>query len=137
MTRAKSLALIAPMLLLGVETPALAVQAFGSISFVGTDTYDNTSINFTGPASILGTSTGTFAALGNCLGCVAMTSFNYVAFSPVTLLTAMNNGSTLTFRLETLTEVSRNAFGSLSIDGTGTVSQTGFESNFGRISLTS
>ncbi|MEO6981979.1 MAG: hypothetical protein ABI072_02560, partial [Edaphobacter sp.] len=74
----KTLALLAA-LALGCFSTAKA----DSISITGSDTYTNTTITFTGPASVAGTPTGIFAGFASpCYGCVTMASSLTYAGSP-------------------------------------------------------
>jgi hypothetical protein len=97
----KNIALIAA---LAIGSTVVAKADIMSIN--GSDVYDTTAqtITFDNPANVGGTSTGIFAGLIPCTGCINMVpSLNYGSFSgPVELFEGTDNGITVSLTLETL-----------------------------------
>ena len=114
---------------------AVPIAAGSTLSLNGTDSFTATSITFVGAANI-GTGSGSFATLTPfpCNGCATMMSFSTATPTPFQLYTAHNSANTLT---TTLT-VDSAAFAfvpgsptmpldSLSVNGTGTLTLSGFD----------
>lgn len=131
-----SAAALAGALLFGVQAHADTIT--GQLSLAGTDSFTSNSITFIGSASIMGDS-GSFAGLGTCTGCVSINSFTSSSANFL-LYSATNNGLTTTLTLNNITmfsDVSNGGFDNLTIQGTGTVTLTGFDPTEGIVDLTS
>lgn len=111
--------------------PALAgpIAAGSTMSIVGVDSTSPTTISFPNAGSLL-VSTGDFAGLGTCFGCVAL---NTITFSPTvssgTVYSVTNGGLTASFTLNpgaTATVVGGTP-GTIDIIGTGTIALTGYD----------
>jgi len=114
-----------------MAAPAIAapITAGSTLSIAGIDNVSATQITF--PANgDLRVSTGSFAALGTCFGCVAL---NTITFSPTVssglILSVTNNALTSTFTLDpgAMVDVNSGRPGALDILGTGTATLTGFD----------
>jgi hypothetical protein len=117
---------------------AQAAPITGTISINGTDTYNSTSITFTGAGNV-GADTGSFTALGTCTGCVTLNSFTFspaLSPNPVTVFSATNAGSTASMTLTSITSSNLTNGGLiLDITGTGTLDLTGFTTTTGTFVL--
>lgn len=112
---------------------AYAVPITGQISITGVSSYNSTAVDFMGNGSTSAlTQTGSFAAVGSCTGCVTLNDFIYspaLSPSPVTIFSAAGV-ATATFTLATITSVVTGA-GTLGINGTGTLTLSGFDNTPG------
>ncbi len=125
-------------IVIGSASCAFADPIVGLISLMGSDTYTDTTITFTGNGVIGGTPTGTLS--GFTAGTpVSLTSFNFASFSPTTVFSVTEAGETLSLLLSSITSYS-TAGGDLSIKGIGTLSELGvtnYDPTVGSFSLTS
>ncbi|EHL99167.1 PEP-CTERM exosortase interaction domain protein [Acetobacteraceae bacterium AT-5844] len=135
-------------LLLGTVT-ALALGAGGSafaapiaagsdFSVVGVDNISATQISFPSPGSLL-VSSGSFAGLGACTGCVTLNTLTYSpSVSAGLLLTIVSNMLTATFTIDpgATASVIDGTPGTLQISGTGIATLTGYDPTPGRFSFT-
>ena len=134
----KKLALTVAVSLFAV--PVFASPFTGLVSINGSDTYSNSIINFLGSGNIGGMSTGTLSNFGDCIGCVAMSSFNYTTagFSnPTDVFTATEGGNTFSLVLTSILDSGIDSLGNLTIRGLGLLSETGFDDTSGTFQLTS
>jgi|GEM_PF-7101217 len=134
----KKLALTVAVSLFAV--PVFASPITGMVSINGSDIYSNSTINFPGSGNIGGMSTGTLSTFGDCIGCVAMSSFNYTTagFSnPTDVFTATEGGNSFSLVLTSILDSGIDSLGNLTIRGLGLFSETGFDDTPGTFQLTS
>ena len=118
-----------------MAAPAMAapITPGSTFSISGVDNVSATQITFPQNGNLL-VSTGSFAALGTCFGCVAL---NTITFSPTVssglILSVTNNALTSTFTLDpgAMVDVNGGRPGVLDIIGTGTATLTGFDTTRG------
>jgi hypothetical protein len=129
-------AVLATALVVGLGGQAFAALITGTLSLDGADSFTANSISFTNPANIGGAS-GSLALLSTCTGCVTMSNFNSGSTN-FQVYTATNNGltTTLTLNSATFSETTVGGFTTLQIFGTGTATETGFDSTPGSYLLT-
>ena len=142
----KIMSFVATLAVLAATTTIAKADAIsGAISINGSDSYDSSSITFTGLGNVggtpvVGTTLGQFA---DCTGCVTFpTNPFYFAGSnlstPGTIFTVTEGGKTATLILNTITYSSYSPTGrSLEIDGEGVLTQTGYDDTPGTFILTS
>ena len=130
------LGLAAAALLWASQSQAALISVGSSLSLNGSDSYNNTSISFVNPGNI-GGETGSFVGvLGNCTGCVTLTSFNTATATPFTLFTATEAGPVSASLSVTSDTFTPGAGPSLTITGNGVLSLTGFDATPGTFILT-
>lgn len=128
----KLLLTVTAAIAIGFSGVASAATFFGGeISIDGTnDVFTSTSITFDPGTANIGGDTGDLAtALGTCTGCVTMNTNPLTSTSSGLVLTATNNGSTLTVDLTSISfSVTPGPAGQedLTVIGYGTGSLTGF-----------
>lgn len=132
-----ALSTFAAVALLSTAAAAVPISANSTLSLNGIDAFSATSISFGNPANI-GASTGSFAVLGTCTGCVTMSDFNSGStnFSPYL---ASNNGVTSSITLSgvTFNLVNSNPpLSNLKVSGSGVAHLTGFDDTPGDFILT-
>ena len=127
-------------LVVGLAIQASAAPITGTLSLNGSDTFTATTISFTGNANI-GGSTGSFAELGTCTGCITMTNFNsgstnFQVYSGTSSgFTTSLTLSSVTFN-ETTEVIGGQNFLDLTINGSGTAQLQGFDATPGSFNLT-
>ena len=127
-----SLLAAAAAIALASTSQAAPIAPGSIISFADGANYNSTSITFLngGSANIPATSaTGSFAAAfgGGCTGCAQFNSFTFSPFtSPTNVYTATLGGVTTAFSLTALTTTNVSA-NFLDVEGTGTLSLTGYD----------
>ena len=119
---------------------AFAAPITGTISLDGQDTYTSTRINFMGNGNVgPGTATGSFSPAFSvgCVGCAALTSFDYVGFTaPVTVYSAVIGATTTAFTITSIAfEHQAGAF--LDISALGYATLIGFDQTPGTFELSS
>lgn len=120
--------------------PIFASPISGMVSINGSNTYSDSTINFLGSGNIGGVSTGTLSSFGDCIGCVAMDSFNYTTAgftNPTDVFTATEGGDTFSLALTSILDSGIDSLGNLTIRGLGLLSETGFDNTPGTFQLTS
>lgn len=129
--------LIAAPLLLAGGVRADAAPIVGTLSLSGANSFTPTSIAFTGPGNIGGTS-GDFAALANCNNCVTMiSSFDSTTVTPFQLYTVTEGAETTALQVYSETfAYTGGTLPDLTIAGSGILSLTGFEPTSGFFVLT-
>ena len=119
---------------------AFAVPITGSISIDGQDSYTASKVNFVGKGNVgPGTASGSFspAFSAGCVGCVTLTSFNYVGFtSPVTVYSATIGAITTAFQVTSIA-FAQQAGAFLDIEAKGFATLTGFDKTPGVFQLSS
>jgi len=129
----------AGVITLAATANAAPIAAGSTLSLNGSDSYSATSITFSNPANI-GGETGSFAAAGltNCTGCVTMTSFNTGTATPFLLYTATEGAisTTLTVTSDTFAFDPGPPLASLTINGSGILTLTGFDPTPGSYIIT-
>ncbi|MGK7870783.1 PEP-CTERM sorting domain-containing protein [Falsiroseomonas sp. E2-1-a20] len=120
-------------------SPALAgpIAAGSTLSIAGANNVSPTQITFPSAGSLL-VSTGDFAGLGTCFGCVTLSSITYSpTVSSGQIFSISNAGITGTFTLDP----GANAVmvggspGAINILGTGTATLTGYDPTQGNLSF--
>jgi hypothetical protein len=142
--------LLSTTILMGLAAAAEAAPIVGQISLGGAATYSVsgaiTSIDFQNGnigGVTPGTAYGSFAPAfsAGCLSCVTFTDFSYAgvgAISPLQLYTATIGALITTFSLDTITfseAVSLGSFNFINLQGTGTLTLTGYDATPGIFSF--
>jgi hypothetical protein len=117
---------------------AVPIAADSTLSLNGSGAYTPTSINFSNPANIGGTPSGSFSILNDCTGCVTMMgSFNTGTSPPFQLYTATEGALATTLQVSSDTFYYDGGVGSLTVSGTGILALTGYDPTPGKYVLTS
>lgn len=80
-----------------------SIPSGSEINVTGSATFNGADVLFTNPADIpTGGTTGGFAELGNCSGCIAMnTPFQYNPFTAINFYTGTHNGDSISIDVKT------------------------------------
>lgn len=121
-------------------TAAYAAPITGEISVNGPDTFTSSQINFTGLGNLQG-DTGSFVELGTCTLCVNMAAALNAGTSGQ-LFSVSNLGNTATLNITAPNTViftpnaANPALDALEIEGSGSLSLTGFDTTSGVYTMT-
>lgn len=127
-------------LLSATSAHAVPIAPGSELSITGADTFNSTSITFTGLGAVVGSS-GSFTSLPNCSSCVTLIGTLDAATAGV-LYTATSGGNTATQSMTPPNGVAFNpgtpgvSLPSLTISGTGSISLSGFDTTPGQWEVT-
>ena len=118
---------------------ASAAPITGGLTISGSDTYTASSITFNPSTGFVVQSTGTMAVAAPAPSSASLTSFSFASSNGVVLFSVPAVGSPLlTFTINgPLTTSSIDGSGTLTLKGSGTLVETGYDNTLGAFTLTS
>jgi hypothetical protein len=132
----RAAAIAASLIALAGPAHAVPITAGSTLSLDGSDSYTSTSITFSNPVNIGGES-GSFTELSNCTGCATMTNFDNTTAPGFTLYSATEGADSTSLVVSSDTfDYSSGTLPTLTVNGSGVLSLTGFDPTPGNFVLT-